>query len=491
MVSPPAARLDEVETRYAAQVHVFPQSQTYSFFLNTRLPPFNNLAARQAVNYALDRSKAIPAFGGDEQRLSRVRSSQPACRATGRTVRIRATGQQRRLDRARSGARPQARDRVRNQGQKVLVWTGPTVRESGRSAARLAALKLLGYRASLKDCHRARRSGQRPVLRQGRRLAHARAGRLQCLARRLPRRSELLHPAFSTCPVLLPASAANENTPSSVTGIDQTIERAVTRHDGQRPRPTPGCSAVDGGNHDSAAWAPMADCQARSSSAARSARRRNPEWGVPLTRCGSGSGLVDPAARSFPASSRSALLRRAADRAAGGVDPGRAQGRALSSSAISVGFTAAFGGGPRGRAARASAPTTPACGRRSSATAARCEKFIGDAVMGVFGAPVAHEDDAERAVRAGLRDPGRDRRAERARTRRSTCRCAIGINTGEAVVALGARPEQGEAMVDRRRRQHRLAPARGGAGERDRVSARRPSGRRSASSTTSSSRRSR
>jgi len=31
------------------------------------------------------------------------------------------------------------------------------------------------------------------------------------------------------------------------------------------------------------------------------------------------------------------------------------------------------------------------------------EKFVGDAIMAAFGAPVAHEDDAERSVRAGLR----------------------------------------------------------------------------------------
>jgi predicted ATPase/class 3 adenylate cyclase len=68
------------------------------------------------------------------------------------------------------------------------------------------------------------------------------------------------------------------------------------------------------------------------------------------------------------------------------------------------------------------------------------EKFIGDAVMAVFGAPTAHEDDPERAVRAALAI--RDAVVEDAQLE-----VRIGVNTGEALVSLDARPEAGEGMV--------------------------------------------
>src|SRR3990172_1010484 len=68
------------------------------------------------------------------------------------------------------------------------------------------------------------------------------------------------------------------------------------------------------------------------------------------------------------------------------------------------------------------------------------EKFIGDAVMAVFGAPTTHEDDPERAVRAGLA-------IREALAEEGELEVRIGITTGEALIALGARPEAGEGMA--------------------------------------------
>jgi len=70
------------------------------------------------------------------------------------------------------------------------------------------------------------------------------------------------------------------------------------------------------------------------------------------------------------------------------------------------------------------------------------EKFVGDAIMAVFGAPVAHEDDAERAVRAGLRVL--EATAELGLAVRAA------VNTGEALIALGARPSSATARSSSR-----------------------------------------
>jgi class 3 adenylate cyclase len=68
------------------------------------------------------------------------------------------------------------------------------------------------------------------------------------------------------------------------------------------------------------------------------------------------------------------------------------------------------------------------------------EKFIGDAVMALFGAPLAHEDDPERAVRAALAI--RDWASEQGEVQ-----VRIAVNTGEALINLAARPESGEGMA--------------------------------------------
>ena len=62
--APPADRLGELGRKYAKQVHINPLTAFWYVPMNTRLAPFNNLKARQAVNYAIDRRATVNLFGG-------------------------------------------------------------------------------------------------------------------------------------------------------------------------------------------------------------------------------------------------------------------------------------------------------------------------------------------------------------------------------------------------------------------------------------------
>src|SRR4029079_11861524 len=92
------------------------------------------------------------------------------------------------------------------------------------------------------------------------------------------------------------------------------------------------------------------------------------------------------------------------------------------------------------------------------------DKFIGAGALGLFGAPVSHEDDPERAVRTALRihqaieELNEDDPALRLAAR-------VGVATGEVVVSYGEGPQIGESgtgdVVNTASRLQSVAPAGG------------------------------
>jgi peptide/nickel transport system substrate-binding protein len=61
----PNDRLPEAQSKYKDQLRIYTAANTWYYFLNNRIPPFNNIKARQAVNYAIDRSAIVSGpFGG-------------------------------------------------------------------------------------------------------------------------------------------------------------------------------------------------------------------------------------------------------------------------------------------------------------------------------------------------------------------------------------------------------------------------------------------
>jgi peptide/nickel transport system substrate-binding protein len=60
----PVDRLAEVQQKYGDQLKIYTPANTYYFFMNQRLAPFDKLQVRQAVNYAIDRNALVRLYGG-------------------------------------------------------------------------------------------------------------------------------------------------------------------------------------------------------------------------------------------------------------------------------------------------------------------------------------------------------------------------------------------------------------------------------------------
>jgi len=60
----PESSLAETEAKYGEQLKVYTPPNTYYFFMNTRVAPFDKVAVRRAVNYAIDRRALVAIYGG-------------------------------------------------------------------------------------------------------------------------------------------------------------------------------------------------------------------------------------------------------------------------------------------------------------------------------------------------------------------------------------------------------------------------------------------
>jgi YVTN family beta-propeller protein len=132
-------QLADLATRFPSQLHTTPFAATHYFFLNTRIPPFDDVRVRLAVNYALDRQAFRQVLGrGFAPTCQILPPNYPSYRRTCPYGR----GGVAALDRARSLVRQSGRS-----GAPVTVWVLPAVAPAGGVV--VSVLRSLGFRARL------------------------------------------------------------------------------------------------------------------------------------------------------------------------------------------------------------------------------------------------------------------------------------------------------------------------------------------------------
>jgi peptide/nickel transport system substrate-binding protein len=134
-------QLELLAIRDAGRLHMSTTEATNYFFLNTRVPPFDDVRVRRAVNYAFDRQQFVGLLGrGYAPTCQILPPNSPAYRRTCPY----ASGGAPRLDEARRLVRAS-----RTAGFRITVWAPTEIPVQGRYMVSL--LDSLGYRARLKS----------------------------------------------------------------------------------------------------------------------------------------------------------------------------------------------------------------------------------------------------------------------------------------------------------------------------------------------------
>jgi YVTN family beta-propeller protein len=237
---PSAATLAKLRTRYASLVHANLQPATVALFLNTRVPPFDSLDARRALNYAADRAAAVRAVGGSEAARATCQVLPPGFPGYAPYCPFAAPDLAKaRALVARSGTK----------GMKVTVWSWGNLPGLGPYAVSL--LRSLGYRATLKT-----RSGFEYFGVVGDSRTRAQIGTIEWISD-YPSASGFFN-AVLTCDSFLPKNPANSNDAQFCDpGIDRRIRDALTKQAADPDAARGLWERVDRETVDQAPWVPL------------------------------------------------------------------------------------------------------------------------------------------------------------------------------------------------------------------------------------------
>jgi peptide/nickel transport system substrate-binding protein len=273
--SPPGDRLAELRTRYAAQTHVNPLPETEFFTLNTRVPPFDNVRVRRALNYAIGRTALASLYGSSDLARPTCQVLPPGLPGYQRycpyTLNPRSDGAYTapRLDLARSLV---AASHTR--GMQVRVLTDP---DFPPARYVVSVLNSLGYRASLQIA-----TGDRFNTLSNNSQYHVQVSRGGWAAD-YPAPSEFLN-LFLSCAAFRPASDTNQNVAQFCDpNIDHDIHKALQLQATDPAGASSLWATVDRRITDQAPWLPTVNLNAVDFLSTRTGGYQfHPQWGILL-----------------------------------------------------------------------------------------------------------------------------------------------------------------------------------------------------------------